>query len=113
MAFVTGNHMGHTGRIGAYVAALASAGLVGMAVTSGSPSGHVVAPFAGRAGRLATNPIAYGYPVEGGPPSVIDFSTATVSSEGLVRSLRERGLAAPVGVLQDAEGQPRMPLSPH
>ena len=65
VAFVTGRHMGHTGRIGAYAEVIASAGLLGIVVCSGPRSGHFVAPFGGREGRLATNPIAYAYPVEG------------------------------------------------
>ena len=64
VAFVTGRHMGHTGRIGAYPEAIAAAGMVGIAVCSGPRSGHWVAPFGGREGRLATNPIAYAFPVE-------------------------------------------------
>ena len=104
VAFVTGRHMGHTGRIGAYPEAIATAGLVGITVCSGPRSGHWVAPYGGREGRLATNPIAYAFPVEGGAPVVADFSTSVVP-EGVVRSLRNRGLAAPAGALRDAGGR--------
>jgi uncharacterized oxidoreductase len=105
VAFVTGRHMGHTGRIGAYPEVIAAAGMVGIAVCSGPRSGHWVAPFGGIEGRLATNPIAYAFPVAGGPPVVADFSTSVVP-EGVVRSLRNRGLAAPAGALRDAAGGP-------
>jgi uncharacterized oxidoreductase len=105
VAFVTGRHMGHTGRIGAYPEAIAAAGMVGLAVCSGPRSGHWVAPFSGREGRLATNPIAYAFPVAGGPPVVADFSTSVVP-EGVVRSLKNRGLQAPEGALRDPAGQP-------
>ncbi|MBN8995074.1 MAG: Ldh family oxidoreductase [Rhizobiales bacterium] len=104
VAFVTGRHMGHTGRIGAYPEAIATAGLVGITVCSGPRSGHWVAPFGGRDGRLATNPIAYAFPVADGLPVVADFSTSVVP-EGVVRSLRNRGLAAPAGALRDAAGR--------
>jgi LDH2 family malate/lactate/ureidoglycolate dehydrogenase len=105
VAFVTGRHMGHTGRIGAYAEAIARAGCLGIAVCSGPRSGHFVAPFGGLEGRLATNPIAYAYPVADGAPVVADFSTSVVP-EGVVRSLKNRGLAAPEGALRDAGGQP-------
>ena len=105
IAFLAGRHMGHTGRIGAYAEAIAGRGLVGLVVCSGPRSGHSVAPFGGLAGRLATNPIAYAYPRQGGPPVVADFSTS-VAPEGVIRSLRNRGLPAPDGALRDATGRP-------
>src|SRR6516162_9798142 len=104
IAFVTGRHMGHTGRIGAYPEAIATAGMIGIAVCSGPRSGHWVAPFGGREGRLATNPIAYAFPVAGAPPVVADFSTSVVP-EGVVRNLKYRGLSAPAGALRDAAGR--------
>jgi anti-sigma regulatory factor (Ser/Thr protein kinase) len=53
IAMANGRHLGHTGRIGAYPEALAKAGLVGMAVCNGAPSGHWVAAFGGRDGRIS------------------------------------------------------------
>ena len=41
--------------------------MVGIVVCSGPRAGHWVAPFGGREGRLATNPIAFALPVQGGP----------------------------------------------
>jgi LDH2 family malate/lactate/ureidoglycolate dehydrogenase len=94
---------GHTGRIGAYPEALAEAGLIGIAVCNGAPSGHWVAPFGGRDGRVSTNPIATGWPVAGAPPVVGDFSTAA-SPEGVIRVMRDRKVEAPTGFLRDAAG---------
>jgi LDH2 family malate/lactate/ureidoglycolate dehydrogenase len=105
VAMANGRHLGHTGRIGAYSEALAHAGLIGLAVCNGPPSGHWVAPFGGRDGRLSTNPIAVAWPVDGEAPVVADFSTAT-APEGVIRVLRERGAEAPEGCLRDAEGRP-------
>ena len=105
MAIATGRGLGHTGRVGAYPEAIARAGLVGIAACSGPPSGHWVAPFGGREGRISTNPIAFAWPVAGTTPVVADFSTAA-TAEGVVRSLRNRGLAAPDGMLRDADGRP-------
>ncbi len=105
VAMANGRHLGHTGRIGAYPEALAEAGLIGLAVCNGAPSGHWVAPFGGRDGRISTNPVAVGWPVEGEAPVVADFSTAA-APEGVIRVLRDRGVEAPEGYLRDAEGRP-------
>lgn len=105
IAMANGRHLGHTGRIGAYPEALAEAGLIGVAVCNGAPSGHWVAPFGGRDGRISTNPLAMGWPVDGRAPVVADFSTAT-TPEGVVRVLRDRREQAPEGYLRDGEGRP-------
>jgi uncharacterized oxidoreductase len=105
IAMANGRHLGHTGRIGAYSEALAQAGLIGLTVCNGPPSGHWVAAFGGRDGRLSTNPISIAWPVEGEAPVVADFSTAS-APEGVIRVLRQRGAEAPDGCLRDAEGRP-------
>lgn len=104
MAIGTVRGVGHTGRIGAYPQAAASQGFIAIACCNGAPSGHWVAPFGGRDGRISTNPMAFAWPVAGEAPAVADFSTAA-TAEGVVRSLRFRGLAAPPGTLRDAEGR--------
>jgi LDH2 family malate/lactate/ureidoglycolate dehydrogenase len=105
IAMINGRHLGHTGRIGAYPEALAQAGLIGLAVCNGAPSGHWVSAFGGREGRISTNPIAIAWPVEGQSPVVADFSTAA-APEGVIRVLRDRAVPAPAGWLRDAEGRP-------
>jgi LDH2 family malate/lactate/ureidoglycolate dehydrogenase len=105
LAMANGRQLGHTGRIGAYPEALAAAGLVGMAVCNGAPSGHWVAAFGGLDGRISTNPIAFAWPVEGQRPVVADFSTAC-APEGVIRLLRDRKVEAPEGYLRDAAGRP-------
>jgi LDH2 family malate/lactate/ureidoglycolate dehydrogenase len=76
-----------------------------MAVCNGAPSGHWVAAFGGRDGRISTNPIAVGWPVEGEAPVVADFSTSC-APEGVIRVMRDRAIDAPEGFLRDAEGKP-------
>ena len=105
IAMINGRHLGHTGRIGAYPEALAKAGFVGIAVCNGAPSGHWVAAFGGRDGRVSTNPIAFAWPVEGSEPVVADFSTAA-APEGVIRVMRDRKAEAPEGYLRDAAGKP-------
>jgi hydroxycarboxylate dehydrogenase B len=104
IAMANGRHLGHTGRIGAYPEALARAGLVGLTVCNGAPSGHWVAAFGGRDGRISTNPIAVGWPVEGQSPVIADFSTAA-APEGVIRVLRDRNAEVPEGYLRDADGR--------
>jgi LDH2 family malate/lactate/ureidoglycolate dehydrogenase len=104
IALANGRRLGHTGRIGAYPEALAEAGLIGLAVCNGAPSGHWVAPFGGRDGRISTNPIAVAWPVQGEAPVVADFSTAA-APEGVIRVLRDLGATAPEGYLRHADGR--------
>jgi hydroxycarboxylate dehydrogenase B len=105
VAFVTGRHMGHTGRVGAYAEMIARVGMVGVAVCSGPRSGHFVAPFGGLQGRLATNPIAFAYPNGEAAPAAADFSTS-VTPEGVIRGRLHLGHNAPDGALRDAQGRP-------
>jgi hydroxycarboxylate dehydrogenase B len=107
MAVVTGSKFGHTGRIGAYAEQIAGRGIFGLVASGGSRSmsGNWVAPFGGKEGRLSTNPLAYAFPVANGEPVVADFATST-APEGVIRSLRNRGLQAPPGTLRDAAGLP-------
>lgn len=104
IALVTVRQCGHAGRIGAYAEELGTAGCLSMVFCSGPRSGHRVAPFGGRDGRLATNPLAFSIP-SSSDPIVGDFSTAA-SPEGRIRRLRNLGLSAPPETLLDAEGMP-------
>jgi hydroxycarboxylate dehydrogenase B len=107
VAVVTGCKFGHTGRIGAYAELIARRGIFGLVASGGSrsTSGNWVAPFGGKEGRLSTNPLAYAFPVAEGDPVAADFATST-APEGVIRSLRNRGLQAPPGTLRDADGHP-------
>ena len=53
----------HVGCLSLYTEAVAREGMVGLAACSGgSPSGHWVAPWGGREGRIGTNPISLAAP---------------------------------------------------
>ncbi len=88
---VLARHLAHIGRVGAYVQAIADRGLVSLAFCSGPKFGHWVAPFGGREGRMATNPMAYAFPTSGGP-IVADFATSA-ATEGNLRYLRNQNNA--------------------
>jgi len=106
MALVSVRHSGHAGRVGAYAERLGAEGFVSVIFCSGPRSGHRVAPFNGREGRLATNPIAFSIPTAR-QPIVGDFSTAA-APEGRIRWLRDQGLQAPPDTLINPGGVPTL-----
>jgi uncharacterized oxidoreductase len=103
VGLVIAKHLGHTGRLGAYAERIAAEGCVAVIFGSGPPSTHMVAPFGGIEGRLATNPIAFAIP-NGDAPVVADFASSAMP-EGRVRTARNMGRRLPEGVLQDASGR--------
>lgn len=103
-ACVITRHCNHVGRLGAWVQLAADQGLVALASCNSPAHGHLVLPWGGRKGRLATNPIAYAIPT-GGDPIVADFSTS-VAPEGKLRFYRNQGKPVPDGWILDAEGSP-------
>jgi LDH2 family malate/lactate/ureidoglycolate dehydrogenase len=94
----------HVGCLGLITERIAREGMVGLAMcSSAAPSGHWVAPWGGREGRVATNPISFAAPTSG-DPMLIDFSTSTVS-EGKARYARDCGEKLPHNWLVGADGQ--------
>ncbi len=100
---VTVRRSNHIGRVAPYVAKIADAGMVGLALSNANPA---VAPYGGRARVFGTNPIAWGVPRSGGRPALVhDIATAGVA-EGKLRVARAKGLQVATGLLLDAEGEP-------
>ena len=97
VAAVTIRDCNHVGRLGEYVAELASAGLMGLAFCN---SGAVVAPFGGTGRALGTNPFAWAAPGAGPDPLVLDFSTAGVA-EGKLRVAGAEGREVAPGLIVD------------
>jgi L-2-hydroxycarboxylate dehydrogenase (NAD+) len=80
---------------------LARAGLVGIHTVAAPP---LVAPLGGARPMLGTNPIAFGFPLEG-DPLVIDLGTSAFMGTDL--QFRQRlGIPLPEGVAIDEHGQP-------
>ncbi|HEV3021102.1 MAG TPA: Ldh family oxidoreductase [Pirellulales bacterium] len=94
----------HVGRLGAFVERAARNDLIALATCNSPVYGHMVLPWGGREGRLATNPIAYAVPTDG-EPIVADFATS-VAPEGKIRFYRNEAKPLPSGWLLDAEGRP-------
>lgn len=95
----------HAGRLGAYTTRAAEQGFVAMAFCNSPIHGHFVAPWGGREGRLATNPISFAVPRGAELPIVADFSTAE-ASEGAIRLHRNQGRPVPEGWITNALGEP-------
>src|SRR4030095_14822618 len=84
-----------------YVEMVARAGLIGIH-TVAAPA--MVAPLGGARPALGTNPIAFGFPMEG-DPLVIDLGTSAFMGTDL--QFRQRlGIPLPEGVAIDEQGRP-------
>src|SRR5437762_3890213 len=100
-ALVGVNDIWMSGRSAHYVEMAARAGLIGIHTVAAPPS---VAPLGGTKAVLGTNPIAFGFPMEG-DPLVIDLGTSAFMGTDL--KFRERlGIPLPEGVAIDEHGRP-------
>ena len=100
-ALVGVNDIWMSGRSAYYVEMAARAGLIAIHTVAAPP---MVAPLGGAQARLGTNPIAFGFPMEG-DPLVIDLGTSAFMGTDL--QFRERlGLPLPEGVAIDEHGRP-------
>lgn len=102
---VTFTDVVHIGRLGEYVAMIATQNMIGFMVTNGGRPGGLVAPFGSRQRVLGTNPIAFAIPAGSYPMLVADFSTSAVA-EGRVRVAMRRNEVLPPGWIIDKAGRP-------
>ena len=99
VAVKNSNHYGIAG----YHAMMAlEADCIGISMTNASP---LVAPTYSKERLLGTNPIAVAVPAGDEPPFVADMSTTTAAN-GKLEILQRKNESAPLGWLQDKEGQP-------
>jgi LDH2 family malate/lactate/ureidoglycolate dehydrogenase len=90
-----------SGRSAYYVEMVARAGLIGIHTVAAPP---MVTPPGGARAALGTNPIAFGFPLEG-DPLVIDLGTSAFMGTDL--QFRQRlGIPLPEGVAIDEHGRP-------
>ena len=94
---------GHLGRIGQWAELALEADLVSLHIVNVAGS-MLVAPFGGVEKRFSTNPIAFGFPIPGEPPVVLDFATSAVA-EGKVLVASNGGKPLPEGSLIRPDGQ--------
>jgi LDH2 family malate/lactate/ureidoglycolate dehydrogenase len=100
-ALVGVNNLWMSGRSAYYVEMVARAGLIGIHTVAAPP---MVAPLGGAKAALGTNPIAFGFPMDG-DPLVIDLGTSAFMGTDL--HFRQRlGIPLPEGVAIDEHGRP-------
>jgi LDH2 family malate/lactate/ureidoglycolate dehydrogenase len=101
LALVGVNNIWMSGRSAYYVEMAARAGLIGIHTVAAPP---MVAPPGGARAALGTNPIAFGFPMDG-DPLVIDLGTSAFMGTDL--QFRQRlGIPLPEDVAIDAAGRP-------
>ncbi|MAJ51314.1 MAG: malate dehydrogenase [Flammeovirgaceae bacterium] len=99
VAVKNSNHYGIAG----YHAMMAlKADCIGISMTNASP---LVAPTYAKERLLGTNPISVAIPAGEEPPFVADMATTTAAN-GKLEILQRKNESAPLGWLQDKEGQP-------
>lgn len=102
VAYVALRNTGHIGAAGYYCALAAEAGMVSMVTGNDMPS--VAAPGS-RGAVLGSNPLAYGVPMFGGDPILLDMATAAVAG-GKVYAAHQRGEPLPDTWLIGPDGLP-------
>jgi uncharacterized oxidoreductase len=96
----------HIGRVGAYGEILAEAGLASMHYVNGNSGSPPVAPWRGREGRFATNPVCIAVPGSPRHPRfVLDFATSRIAM-GKVRVAHNAGKQVIEGALLGPNGAP-------
>jgi (2R)-3-sulfolactate dehydrogenase (NADP+) len=99
-AGVTNSH--HFGAAGYHLAAIADAGMAGIALTN-SPS--AINAWGGSKAFFGTNPIAAIFPRKDAPPIVIDLSLTEVT-RGKIMLYAKEGKPIPLGWAVDRDGNP-------
>lgn len=92
----------HCGAAGLPVEKLAEAGL--MALMFANTPG-AIAPWGGSKAVFGTNPIAFGCPLPGKPPIVVDLSLSKVA-RGNILAAKQKNEKIPEGWALDADGKP-------
>ena len=100
--WVAVRHSNHFGIAGYHAMMALPHDMIGIALTNASP---LVAPTFSTDRMLGTNPIAVAIPAGEQPAFVADFATSTVAN-GKLEILQRKEETAPVGWIQDAQGQP-------
>jgi LDH2 family malate/lactate/ureidoglycolate dehydrogenase len=105
IAAATVRRQGHVGRLGAYAAALAASGAIGLVTADSGKGPKSVAPFGGRDRRLGTNPLSIGVPSDLPGPVVLDMATSAVAV-GKVKLARAAGTQLRSRAVIDRQGRP-------
>lgn len=104
VAALTVRQQGHIGRLGAYTAMVAEAGMIGMLTADSGLGPKAASPYGGRERRLGTNPISIAVPSGQEGAVCIDIATTSVAG-GKLQVARSRGEKVPVGWILDRDGR--------
>ncbi|HVZ56155.1 MAG TPA: Ldh family oxidoreductase [Chitinophagaceae bacterium] len=99
--WVSVQNSNHFGIAGFHAMMALEQDMIGIAMTNASP---LVAPTFSVERLLGTNPICVAIPSGAEPPLVADMATTTAAN-GKLEILQRKGLQAPVGWIQDAQGE--------
>jgi L-2-hydroxycarboxylate dehydrogenase (NAD+) len=99
--WVSVKNSNHYGIAGYHALEAVKYDMIGMSMTNASP---LVSPTFSKERLLGTNPIAVAIPANDEPPYVGDFAT-TPAANGKLEVLQRKGGDAPLGWIQDKEGQ--------
>jgi LDH2 family malate/lactate/ureidoglycolate dehydrogenase len=100
--WVSVRNSNHFGIAGYHAMMALEKDMIGWTMTNAAP---LVTPTFSLEKLLGTNPIAVAVPAGVEPPFVADFASTAVAY-GKFEILQRKGLPAPIGWAQDAEGQP-------
>ena len=76
LGWVSVKNTSHCGALAYYMHKITNAGMIGIAMTQ---TDTCVAPYGGAEKFLGTNPIAFGFPVEGSTPMILDMATSATA----------------------------------
>jgi LDH2 family malate/lactate/ureidoglycolate dehydrogenase len=105
VAALSVRRQGHVGRLGAYTARAADAGMAALMMADSGRGPKGVAPYGGSDARLGTNPVSIALPADVAGNVVVDFATSAVAG-GKVRWAHGAGKSVPQGWLLDRDGNP-------
>ncbi|MFC4871353.1 Ldh family oxidoreductase [Negadavirga shengliensis] len=100
--WVSVKNSNHYGIAGIHAMQALQHDMVGISLTNASP---LVSPTFSKERLLGTNPIAVAIPADKEPPFVLDMATTTAAN-GKLEILQRKGMEAPLGWIQDKDGQP-------
>ncbi|GLT15315.1 Ldh family oxidoreductase [Vibrio algivorus] len=100
VGFVSVKNTSHCGALSYFVEQATSQGLIAIAMTQ---TDTCVAPYGGAERFLGTNPLAFGFPVEGSEPMIVDFATSATAFGKLLHA-KETGSKIGTGLAIDKDG---------
>ncbi|NLS14205.1 Ldh family oxidoreductase [Vibrio sp. SM6] len=100
LGFVSVKNTSHCGALSYFMEQATSEGMIAIGMTQ---TDTCVAPHGGAERFLGTNPIAFGFPVEGGEPMIVDMATSATAFGKLLHA-KETGQQIGEGLAIDKDG---------